>query len=186
MIENFPEDALARLEKAETEVRAAQVEYDTAEQHLSNLLEHIVTLPQDDAVFAHDEAITYLREYRTTVAVTISDLPGQRAQVDQEYTQQEAMFRELGAGWSEERALSFDVSIPVRNTVQQHKQTLQQDEQTWRTAKETETTRTADLKEAERKGQELTDTAATPPPANTAGLRLRRRMLTTLREQWIR
>ena len=61
VIENFPEDALARLEKAETEVRAAQVEYDTAEQHLSNLLEHIVTLPQDDAVFAHDEAITYLR-----------------------------------------------------------------------------------------------------------------------------
>ena len=39
---------------------------------------------QDDAVFAHDEAIIYLRENRTTVATTVSDLPGLRAQADQD------------------------------------------------------------------------------------------------------
>jgi uncharacterized protein YhaN len=184
LIENFPEDALARLEKAEAEVRAAQVEYETAEQHLDGLLEHAAAIHQDDAVFAHDEAIIYLRENRTTVATTVNDLPGLRAQADQDQAQQEATLRELGAGWSEQRALSFDVSIPVRNTVQQHKQTLQQDEQAWRAAKETEATRAADFKEAKRKVQELSDAGVAADPANSADLRLRRRVLTTLRDQW--
>src|SRR6266567_2275828 len=75
-IGDFPEDALARLEKAEAEVRAAEVEHDSAEQHLHDLLEHITTLQQDDAVFAHGEAITYLREHRTSVATTLSASPG--------------------------------------------------------------------------------------------------------------
>ena len=183
-IGDFPEDALARLEKAEAAVRAAQVEHDAAEQHLHDLLAHITTLQQDDAVFAHGEAITYLREHRTSVATTLSELPRLRTQADQEDAQHEAMLRDLGAGWSEQRARAFDGSIPIRNAVQQHKQTLQQNEQTWRAAKETEATRTADLKEAERKVQDLTSDAATPPPANAAGLGLRRRMLTALRQQW--
>lgn len=126
VIDTFPEDGIARLTSLETRIEAAEQEESKARIMLTALQENIARPVEDAALVEHQMDIDLLRSRLNSFQSWIDRLPGLKTEVDSTRRNLNEGLQEFGAGWDVARLEAFDTSIPVRDTVSVHLETLNQ------------------------------------------------------------
>ncbi len=139
----FPPNAIARLEQAEHEIRAAEVARVEAERDLEAAREAASQEIPDAALLDYAETINGLISRRGAVGDSLRDLPERRAELRSREDDLARRLAELGPGWDEGRLLTFDLSIPRRAEIEGWQQRLD-------AARTEEAGRTRDVEEARR------------------------------------
>jgi uncharacterized protein YhaN len=119
-IESFPENGVARLVDIETQMRAAVIEESRALQAYEDL-HGALEQPVPDAVLEECRLdIEQLRDQLAGFNDWIARQPRLAADVASVQQQLDEGLGELGRGWSVERLMRFDTSVPERDAVARH------------------------------------------------------------------
>ncbi|MEO9254496.1 MAG: AAA family ATPase [Tepidiformaceae bacterium] len=131
----FPDDGLARLDRLETAAAdAARAHQDAAANYESNFARANASIPSE-ALLAFSGRIEEIRRGRDSFDASVKDLPKRQTDLAALERELADTMRDLGRGWTEERVLGFDTSIPAHDPIEQWRTRL--DEAT-RTAREAE------------------------------------------------
>lgn len=121
----FPEDGVSRLDRAEDALReAVQASREAAKQ--CELTDQRANAPiPGETLLNHRERIDELRRQRGAFDASVADLPKRRTELDAQERDLLRALADLGPDWTEARAISFDTSIPLRDSIEQWRQRLE-------------------------------------------------------------
>jgi len=181
--EDFPSDAIARLEKLEERVRTATEERVQRERAREQAKATAESCSQDLQILKSAPDIERLRRGQGAFASSVQDAPKREAELASRKSELADALRELGNDWDTARLQAFDISTPARASVDEWGRRLADDENTVRTLV-IESSRAAqastDAAEALVAEQAAID-ALDPPPYTAEELGQRRGQLRTCR-----
>lgn len=187
-LHDFPPDAIVRLGAAEDRLRQANDDRTEAQEDLAHAEAAANAPVPDEGLLEGAKAVEQMRRRRGSFDDSIRDLPKRQAELRSAKGDLDKALRELGAGWDEARLASYDTSIQARDSVEQWRRSLEEQERISREA-------TANALRAEQAAQDATAATAeartavdeTPrPEADVAGLEQRRAALRAARTQLMR
>lgn len=114
---NFPVDAAGRLEKIEERVRTASAELHRSEDELEAAEAAVDAAAGDTSILAHQARIESLRRGRQSFDESVRDAPKREGELTTSRDEFQTGLRALGPGWDEQRVDAFDMSIPIRDTI---------------------------------------------------------------------
>ena len=118
----FPQDGIARLENILEQIAKLEEVVHQAAETVENLQE-VVARPLPGAILLEDaEDIRKARSERARLEAAVRDLPERKAEADQQKAEVNRLLTELGPGWDAIRLQGIEVSIPVRDRVNQGKE----------------------------------------------------------------
>ena len=121
----FPEDAIARLERAEDALREAVQARQEATTRCEGAEHHVAAPIPGEGLLGHRERLDEVRRQRGAFWASVTDLPKRRTELEGKERELLRALADLGPDWSEERAASFDTSIPLRDAVEQWSKRLE-------------------------------------------------------------
>ena len=130
LLDAFPEDAVSRLERIEERLQNAQAAVAETSLSLEQARERVHQAVPDQFLLDHAGSLLAIREQRGAFNNSVRDLPAR----NQDTRHEEALLQEdllaLGAGWTEQRLDTFDLSIARRDEVERWSTDIQGAEQT--------------------------------------------------------
>ncbi len=133
-LEGFPENAIGRLDGEEGRLRDARDELAEARQQLEAAEAAAKAPIADEAILDDAEDIERIRRGRNSFDDAVRDLPKVEAQLRSQENALALGLKDLGPDWDEARLESFDISVPVRDEVEQWRKQLEEVEQALREA----------------------------------------------------
>ncbi len=124
VIDNFPVNGVVRLEKLEEIVRAAQRELDSANRRVTD------AKPKTQIDLVHEEILNYssniqrLQNERTAFENAVKDLPERQAELEVRKKALISALKDLGPDWDEARLEEFNLSIAVRQQIDEYRERL--------------------------------------------------------------
>ncbi len=162
----FPENAIPRLNAAELALREAELAKLEAREQCERT-ERLAKEPiPGESLLQHRDRIEAIHAGREAFDKSVVDLPGRRVVLDEQERDLEEKLTGLGRGWTEEQVESFETSIPVRASVNQSKQRLDDADIALRGATQTRDQRTelwTDSAAAEERARESLESMPNPP-----------------------
>ena len=123
-IRRFPTDGLARLEGLNARIRAAKENIERAQHERELLQSKLDGIRVNEALLRQKHQIVELERGLARYESAQKDLPGLKIGVKVGLEDLKKSFSDLGPGWDEKRVLVFDASIPAREAVRSHIQSL--------------------------------------------------------------
>ncbi len=126
VIENFPADGVTRLKTLEERIKTAHEEReasDVARRDAADEFEAGEYIEHED-ILKRSGDIGQLQMGRTAFDGSVEDLP--KRKIDLQVRQQalDGALQKLGPDWDEERLEQFDLSLSVREEIEQHRERL--------------------------------------------------------------
>ena len=180
----FPEDAIARLENLEGQIRLAKEAREEIAIQLRRLEEAAEATIDDEDLLYDAARIETIRRDRNRFDSAVKDLPERRAELGALESELQDRLRDLGPEWGEGRLQEFDASLAFRQEVEQAKDVLAERQDAVRRAEqrlEQEQRALADCQTAVTETQDRMP--ADPPPLNTAALGQQRAALREARNR---
>lgn len=115
VIENFPENGVARLQKAEDQLASAREARDEAAIEVERAEERAQAPVPDEALLETAKTIEDIRGQRKRFDDSLRDLPKREAEVAAKEAEIATGLLELGPGWDTERLAAFEISAGVRS-----------------------------------------------------------------------
>ena len=118
----FPQDGIARLENILEQIAKLEEVAQQAAETVEDLQE-VVARALPGAILLEDaEDIRKARSERARLEAAVRDLPERKAEANQQKAEVNRLLTELGPGWDTMRLQGIEVSIPVRDRVNQEKE----------------------------------------------------------------
>ncbi|MBE0610683.1 MAG: AAA family ATPase, partial [Dehalococcoidia bacterium] len=165
----FPDDAIARLERAEAALRDAMQAKREAAEKCEHSEERANAPIPGEVLLRNRPRIDQIRRQRGAFDASVADLPKRQAELAARESELRASLAELGPDWTEDRVATFDTSIRVRDSLEQQRQQLEATENAVREAMQVRDRAyeaahdAAEVAERRRLALE-----ATPPPTSDA------------------
>ena len=127
--DNFPENAVPRLEHLEQQMRQASEDRDEAKELLRRSEEASAAPITDEDLLYDRERIEAMRRDRNRFDAAVRDLPEREGELSRMEADLAVSLSDLGHGWGEVELQAFDTSLVVRNQVENWKEKIaEQDE----------------------------------------------------------
>ena len=123
-IDNFPSDGVNRLEALEERARNARREYESASLRVTEAERAGRVGVEHEAILKHSSDIRRLQNGRTAFDGSVKDLPEREAELEGHKKTLADTLKDLGPDWDEVRLETFDLSLPVRQEIAQHRDRL--------------------------------------------------------------
>ena len=123
-IDNFPSDGVNRLEALEERARNARREYESASLRVTEAERAGRVGVEHEAILKHSSDIRRLQNGRTAFDGSVKDLPEREAELERHKKTLADTLKDLGPDWDEARLETFDLSLPVRQEIAQHRDRL--------------------------------------------------------------
>jgi uncharacterized protein YhaN len=124
IVESFPDNGVARLDKELDTVRSHQDHLAELEDELQQLRKEAEDLVVDEGLLSQAEAISLLLETRNEYVEKRKSLPLQKQDEKTLDLEIQGLIDTLGKDWSEETVLSIDRSLFTRNTIRKKEEEL--------------------------------------------------------------
>ncbi|MEP7216330.1 MAG: AAA family ATPase, partial [Anaerolineaceae bacterium] len=154
VVENFPQSAIARLESSEKSVREGTEGVREALVEVEAAAALVAKPIKDEALLTDVDAIEQIRRQRGSLDDSLRDLPKRQQEAAEERRDLQAALASLGTTWDETKVTNFDLSIALRDEVEQRRQRLDEADREARESKaaanataQTETNTTEKLSE---------------------------------------
>ena len=180
--EQFPDDAIPRLEAFQERVRQAGTDSEEAAEQLRVATEAAAVGIPDEALLEAADRVEEIRRGRGSFDGSVHDLPERQGELREMETGLSTGLAELGHQWDEADLEAFDASLVVRNHVDAWKERLTESGERLRQAElrgEQERRALLDRQLETRESRE--QLPAEPPPLDAAGLMERHDALRTAR-----
>ena len=122
--EQFPDDAIPRLEAFQERVRQAGTDSEEAAEHLRVATKAAAAGIPDEALLEAAGQVEEIRRGRGSFDGSIHDLPERQGDLQEMETSLSTGLAELGHQWKEADLEAFDASLVVRNQVNARKERL--------------------------------------------------------------
>ncbi len=122
---SFPANGLERFEALIEKIGELEEEKSKAENEAAQLEMQLEGLIVDEAVLEREQCIEELAGEREKLASAIRDLPERRRDLNRDREAFEARLNDLGKDWTSERLAQVDLSVQVRQMVQDYQRRLQ-------------------------------------------------------------
>lgn len=185
-IEGFPEDALNRLERAEERVESTLKELEETQDQLDSANAESESLIPDEAMLEDADQIAQITRRSGSFDESLGDLPERQSELSALEETLSLRLRNLGQDWDENRLESFDLSMAVRDQIDQFQKSLFSGREKARSSRIEEERAARDhseLTEAELQAQNELDQADFPP-LDYAQIREHRATLRTARTRY--
>ncbi|PKL60182.1 MAG: hypothetical protein CVV33_03980 [Methanomicrobiales archaeon HGW-Methanomicrobiales-4] len=123
-VESFPEGGLEALESLCAELARFSDEINDVETEVADKQEELKRYPVDELIIDNSSNIVALRDELARYSGAVTDLPGTEAELGAENENIAEDLAGLGSDWSEEKLLSFDLSIVPRDELETHRQAI--------------------------------------------------------------
>ena len=123
-IDNFPSDGVNRLEALEERARNARREYESASLRVTEAEREAKVSVGHEAILKHSSDVRRLQNGRTAFDGSVKDLPEREAELEGHKKTLADTLKDLGPDWDEARMETFDLSLPVRQEIAQHRDRL--------------------------------------------------------------
>jgi uncharacterized protein YhaN len=123
-IRRFPTDGLARLEGLNARIRATKENVERAQHERELGQSKLDGIQVNEALLRQKHQIVELERGLARYESARKDLPELKIGIEAGLEDLKKSFSDLGPGWDEERVLGFDTSIPARQTLRSHIQSL--------------------------------------------------------------
>lgn len=165
----FPDDAIARLERAEDALRDARQAKREATEKCAQLEERAKAPIPGEVLLRNRPRIEHIRRHRGAFDASVADLPKRQAELAARESELQASLAALGPEWTEDRVGTFDTSIRVRDSLEQQRQQLEATENAVREAMQVRARADEAAREAAEAAERLhLALEATPPPTSDA------------------
>ena len=179
--EEFPEDAVPRLEHLQTQSRQASEDWDEAVQLLRRSEEAASSVITDEDLLFDRERIESIRRRRSSFDDSVKDLPERRKELESLESELSDRLRGLGPSWDECRLQSFDTSMEFRQEVEQGKETLTRRHDVLQRAEQRLEQDHRTLEDLQTAADEAKERMPSEPPLDSAALQDRRESLRSAR-----
>ena len=180
--EQFPDEAIPRLEASQERVRQAGADSEEAAEQLRTAAEAAAVAIPDEALLEAADRVEEIRRGRGSFDGSVHDLPERQGELREMETSLSAGLAELGHQWEETDLDAFDASLAVRDRVDSWKERLAESGERLRRAElRAEQERRALLDRQLETRESREQLPADPPSLDAAGLMERHDALRTAR-----
>ena len=179
--EDFPENAVPRLEHLETQSRQASEDWDEAVQLLRRSEEAATSVIANEDLLFDRERIESIRRRRGSLDDSVKDLPERRKELESLESELTDRLRGLGPSWDECRLQSFDTSMEFRQEVEQGKEALTRKHDVLQRAEQRLEQDQRTLEDLQTAADEAKERMPSEPPLDSATLQDRRESLRAAR-----
>lgn len=186
VFEGFPDDAINRLERAEENVQPALKELDQTRDQLESTKAEVEAPIPDETMLDDADQIAQITRGSGSFDDSVGDLPKRQIELRALEDNLSQRLRILGPDWDEKRLESFDLSMAVLDQIDQHQQSLSNEQENVRSARnerERSEKNLSELKVAESEARDELDRTERPP-LDSAQVMERRADLRTARTRY--
>ena len=184
-IDSFPADGVNRLEALEERVRTSRREYESASLRVTEAEGAAKVRIDHEDIRKHSSDVRRLQNGRTAFDGSVKDLPEREGELEGHKKTLANTLKDLGPDWDETRLETFDLSLPVRQEIAQHRDRLRDASDEYLTRRSTLGQDTIALEEAidaESKARRELDASAVPT-LDAEQIRRRRNLIRATRSQ---
>ncbi len=120
VIDDFPADGVGRLDAVEQRVEIARAERDSARETAAEVRRRAQVPIEHGEIADRAADIRRVREGRGAYEGSIGDLPEREAELEAHRRAFAESLKDLGPDWDEDRLDGFDLSIAVRQHIEEH------------------------------------------------------------------
>ena len=124
--ENFPEDAVTRLEGLENRVQQTKEDAGITEEQLKQATESASLIISSESILDNIVQVEAIRRRRTEFDGFIRDLPDRHAELTGHKNSLEKALQYLGPDWDESRLDVFDMSAIVQSEIHTYRQRMEE------------------------------------------------------------
>ena len=180
--ENFPDDAIPRLEAIQERLRQADTDVEQAAEQVRVATEAATTPIPNEALMEVADRIEEIRRGRNSFDESVRDLPERQSELREFESRFAQQLEVLGRPWDEADLEAFDASLGVRNRLDSHKAELDRSAQTLNESQRGVEQQKQGLQDRQLETREAREQLPPePPPLDAPGLAARQDALRAAR-----
>ncbi|MBC8187968.1 MAG: AAA family ATPase [Proteobacteria bacterium] len=128
-VDDFPVDGLTKLPEIKNQLKRQQADLQDTEDERKNKSQQLEELSYDENLLKQSAEIEGLIQGLETYEKNNANIPDSEDRIEESQAGVVAVLKDLGAGWTEQRALDLDRSAHVKEEIAKHKRNLEQNEE---------------------------------------------------------